>query len=357
MTKTQPWRILHPIDVLLIFIPVSAFLYYSHGNFTAVFVTAALSIIPLTRLMASATGIIAARVSNTASALFNATFGNAVELFIAIFALQRGLVDLVKASIVGSILINVLLLVGLSMIAGGLKYKEQRFNKDSAGLSSTMLIIVVIGMALPSVHSMINHDSHQAMTMSRAVSVILGIMYALSLIYMLVTHRHLFIVQHEAKLPEERRGSANVAVAVLLISIVLVGFESNMLVGAVEPLTKETGLSEAFVGLVFIALLTNVPEHLSAITFARKDNMTLSLEIGLNSATQIALFVVPILVLISISFTHGSLDLVFTPFQLAAVMITAIIANALSPDGICHWLEGAQLVAIYVLIATAFVFV
>ena len=159
MTKTQSWRILHPIDVLLIFIPVSAFLYYSHSNFTAVFITAALSIVPLTRLMASATGVLAARVSNTASALFNATFGNAVELFIAIFALQRGLVDLVKASIVGSILINVLLLVGLSMIAGGLKYKEQRFNKDSAGLSSTMLIIVVIGMALPSVHSMINHDS------------------------------------------------------------------------------------------------------------------------------------------------------------------------------------------------------
>jgi Ca2+:H+ antiporter len=135
-----------------------------------------------------------------------------------------------------------------------------------------------------------------------------------------------------------------VAVAVLLISTVLVAFESNMLVGAVEPLMEETGLSMAFIGLVPIALLTNVLEHLSAISFARKDNMTLSLEIGLNSATQIALFVVPILVLVSIGFSQGSLDLVFTPFQLAAVMITAIIANALSPDGICHWLEGAQLV-------------
>ncbi len=357
MTKAQPWHIFHPLDVLLIFIPVSAVLYYSNANYTAVFIAAALSIIPLTRLMASSTGIIAARVSNTASALFSATFGNAVELFIAIFALQRGLFELVKASIVGSILVNVLLLVGLSMIAGGLKYKEQRFNKDSAGLSSTMLIIVVIGMALPSVHSMINNDSGQAMTMSRAVSVILGIMYALSLIYMLVTHRHLFVVQHEVKPPKDKWGSAPVAVAVLLTSTVLVAFESNMLVGTVEPLMEETGLSMAFIGLVPIALLTNVPEHLSAISFARKDNMTLSLEIGLNSATQIALFVVPILVLVSIGFSQGSLDLVFTPFQLAAVLITAIIANALSPDGICHWLEGTQLVAIYVLIATAFVFV
>ena len=356
MTKVQPWRIFHPIDVLLIFIPVSAALYYSHGNFTAVFITAALSIIPLTRLMASSTSVIATRVSNTASALFNATFGNAVELFVAVFALQRGLVDLVKASIVGSILINVLLLVGLSMIAGGLKYKEQRFNKDSAGLSSTMLIIVVIGMALPSVYWMIEGDSQQAMTMSRAVSVILGIMYALSLIYMLVTHKHLFEVQHEIRQPWYRQRSPAPAVAVLLVATFLVGFESNMLVGTVEPLMEETGLSEAFIGLVVIALLTNIPEHLSAISFARKDNMTLSLEIGLNSATQIALFVVPVLVLVSIGFSQGSLDLVFTPFQLAAVMITAIIANAISPDGICHWLEGAQLVAIYVLIATAFVF-
>jgi Ca2+:H+ antiporter len=357
MTSAPPWRVLHPVDILLFFVPISAALYYTHGNSTAVFVTAALAIVPLTRLMASSTGVIAQRVSNTASALLNATFGNAVELFIAIFALQRGLVDLVKASIVGSILINVLLLVGLSMIAGGLKYKEQRFNKDSAGLSSTMLIIVVMGMALPSVYSMMHEGSQDAMTMSRAVSVVLGIMYALSLVYMLVTHRHLFIVQHDTKTAEERRGSANVAVAVLLVAAVLVGFESNMLVGTVEPLVVETGLSEAFIGLVFIALLTNVPEHLSAITFARKDNMTLSLEIGLNSATQIALFVVPILVLISIGFAGGSLDLVFTPFQLAAVLITAIIANALSPDGVCHWLEGTQLVAIYVLIAIAFVFV
>jgi len=357
MTKTQPPHVLHPVDLLLIFVPISASLHYAHVNQTAVFITVALSIIPLTRLMAWSTGIIGARVSNTASALLNATFGNAVELLIAIFALQRGLIDLVKASIVGSILINVLLLVGLSMIAGGLKYKQQSFNKDSAGLSSTMLIIVVVGMALPSIYSMVNHDSGQAMTMSRAVSVILCIVYALSLIYMLVTHRHLFVVQHEVKPAKDKWGSAYVAAGVLVVSTTVVGLESNMLVGAVEPLVEETGLSQSFIGLVLIALLTNVPEHLSAMGFARKDNMTLSLEIGLNSATQIALFVAPILVLVSISFSQGSLDLVFTPFQLAAVLITAIIANALSPDGICHWLEGAQLVAIYLLIATAFAFV
>lgn len=357
MTKIQPWRLFHPIDILLLFIPLSAIFYYLHVSNTAVFISAALSIVALTRLLATSTGIIATQVSNTASALMNATFGNAVELFIAIFALRRGLVELVKASIIGSILINVLLLIGLSMIAGGLKYKQQKFNKDSAGLSSTMLIIVVAGLTLPSLYSMIEHNGVQAMTMSRAVSVILGIMYLLSMLYMLVTHRHLFVVQHDVKQPANKRKGVGFAIAVLLASTVLIGFESNMLVGTVEPVIVQTGLTETFIGLVFIALLTNVPEHLSAVSFARKDNMTLSLEIGMNSATQIALFVVPILVLVSAGFSQGSLDLVFTPFQLAAVVVTAIIANALSPDGICHWLEGAQLVAIYTLIATSFYFI
>jgi Ca2+:H+ antiporter len=324
-------------------------------NSIAVFTTAALSIVALTRLLATSTGIIATQVSNTASALINATFGNALELFIAIFALHRGLVAMVKASIVGSIIINVLLLVGLAMIAGGLKYKQQKFNKDSAGLSSTMLIIVVVGLALPSLYNMIEGRPSQAM--SQGVSVILGVMYLLSLFYMFVTHKHLFEVERTVREPKEGRRSSVPAAAILLGSTILVGFESHVLVSTVEPLMAQTGLTQMFIGLVFIALLANIPEHLSAIGFARRNNVTLSLEIGLNSATQIALFVVPILVLTSSAFMNPPLDLVFTPFELAAVMMTAIIANALSPDGVCHWFEGAQLVAIYLLIATAFYFI
>ncbi len=354
MAKQNSGRVFQYIDILLIFIPISAVLHYLHISNVSVLLTAALAIVALTHLMASSTAIIAAHVSNTVSALLNATFGNAVELFIAIFALHSGLVDMVKASIVGSIVINVLLLIGLAMIAGGLKYKEQKFNKDSAGLSSTMLIIVVVGIALPSVYGMMQGESTAAM--SEAVSVILGIIYLLGLLYMLVTHKHLFVVEHVAEEPKVGRRFPGAAVTILLASTLLVGFESNLLVSTIEPVILQTGLTETFIGLVFISLLTNVPEHLSAISFARRNNMTLSLEIGLNSATQIALFVVPILVLVSHTWMNVPLNLVFTPFELAAVMITAIIANAISPDGVCHWLEGAQLVAIYLLIATAFYF-
>jgi Ca2+:H+ antiporter len=217
-----------------------------------------------------------------------------------------------------------------------------------------MLIIVVVGIALPSVYGMMDGESTAAM--SEAVSVILGIIYLLGLLYMLVTHRHLFMVEHVAQQPRTGRRFTRAPVAILLGSTLLVGFESNLLVSTIEPVMFQTGLTETFIGLVFISLLSNVPEHLSAISFARKNNMTLSLEIGLNSATQIALFVVPILVLVSHVWITEPFNLAFTPFELAAVMITAIIANAISPDGVCHWLEGAQLVAIYLLIATAFYF-
>ncbi len=320
-----------------------------------VFVTSTLAIVALTHLLASSTGIIAAQVSNTVSALLNATFGNAVEFFVAIFALHEGLVEMVKASIVGSIIINVLLLIGLAMFFGGLKYKEQRFNKDSAGLSSTMLIVVVAGLALPSLYNLI--EKQPAEKMSQTVSVILGIIYVLSLVYMLVTHRHLFMVERDVPETREHWWSTRSAVVVLLGATLLVGFESHMLVGTIEPVTHQMGLSQTFVGLVFIALLANIPEHLSAISFARQNNMTLSLEIGMNSATQIALFVVPVLVLLSHAFMGNTLNLVFTPFELVAVVVTCIIANALSPDGISHWLEGIQLVGVYLVIAVAFYFI
>ncbi|OGO02275.1 MAG: calcium/proton exchanger [Chloroflexi bacterium RBG_13_54_8] len=350
----RSWRELHFTDILLVFIPISAALYYLHVSNASAFVTTALAIVALTHRMVSSTAIIAAQVSNTVSALLNVTFGNAVEFFIAIFALRSGLVEMVKASMVGSITISVLLLIGLAMMSGGLKYKEQRFNKDSAGLSSTMLIIVVIGLAMPSLYSMIEGQPRQSM--SQAVSVILGAIYILGLVYMLVTHTHLFMVERHPPHAIEVRKSTRAQVAILLISTLLLTFECHILVGTVEPLIRQTGLTETFIGLVVIALITNIPEHLSAITFARQDNMTLSLEIGMNSATQIALFVVPVLVLLSPTFMEDSLNLVFTPLQLAALMITGIIANFISSDGVCHWLEGAQLIAVYLIIATAFYF-
>ncbi len=354
MTKqSHRWRF-HFLDVFLVFIPISLVLDYLHVSVILSFLASAAALAALTYLMTETTAIIARRVSGTISALFKATFGNAVEFFVAIFALQNGLVELVKASIVGSIIINVLLLIGLAMFAGGLKYKEQRFNKDAAGIASTMLIIVVVGLALPSIYSMV--VGKPAEVMSVAVSIILGTIYVLGIVYSLWTHKHLFIVEREAADDDHGRWSSRAAVAILLGSTLLTGLESSVLVHAIEPLVSTTGITQKFMGLVFIAMLTNIPDHLSAINFARRNNITLSLEIGMGSATQMALFVVPVLVLISSAVTGNTLNLVFGPFELAAVVITAMIANSISPDGVCHWLEGAQLIAIYLLIATAFYF-
>jgi Ca2+:H+ antiporter len=345
----------HVLDVFLIFIPVSILLYYLHIHPVLSFLATGAAIIGISHIIIEATGIVAQHVSSTISALINATFGNAIEFFIAIFSLRQGLVELVKASIVGSIMLNVLFLIGLAMLLGGLKYKEQRFNKDSAGLSSTMLIIMVAGLVLPSMYSIL--AGKPAHAMSLAVSIVFGIVYLLSLLYTLVTHKHLFIVERETPAgPSFRPWTLGTAIVLLLIAIGLGSFESYLLVERVTPLISRLNLTQTFVGLVIIAILTNLPEHISAVGFARRNNMTLSLEIGMSSALQIALFVVPILVLLSTTISGNPLDLVFTPFSLIALVMTAMIANYVSTDGRCHWLEGVQLIAVYVLIAIGFYF-
>jgi Ca2+:H+ antiporter len=347
---------LHFMDGLLIFVPLTIALYYLNVPSLITFLSSAIAVAGLSHVIVEATGIIAQRASNTVSALINATFGNAIEFMIAIFSLRQGLVELVKASIIGSIMINVLLLIGLSMLVGGLKYKEQKFNKDSAGVSSTMLIIVVVGLVLPSMFQLVEGRSVPAMSIS--VSIVLGIVYILSLIYTLITHKHLFIVEREVSVkPQQHRWPFTTAMVALLISIGLASFVSDILVKTINPVISSAHLTEQFVGLVIVALLTNIPEHISAVIFARKNNMTLSLEIGMSSALQIALFVVPILVILSTAVTGTTLDLVFGPFALASLVITAMIANYISSDGVCHWLEGAELTAVYVLIAIAFYFI
>jgi Ca2+:H+ antiporter len=346
----------HILDAFLLFIPLSAAFYYLHVHPLPTFITTAAAIVGISHVIIETTGIIAQRTSSTISALINATFGNVFEFFIAIFALRAGLVDMVKASIIGSIILNVLLLIGLSMLAGGLKYKEQQFNKESAGLSSTMLIIVVAGLVLPSIYSLlVDNPTH---TLSLAVSVVLGIIYLLGLLYTLVTHKHLFVVERGSPATTHYRPwPLPVAIVLLLIAVALGSFESSLLVNTITENINNIGVNQFFLGLVVIAIITNLPEHVSAIAFARQNNMTLSLEIGMSSALQIALFVAPVLVLVSSSLTGVPLNLEFSPFSMAALVMTAMIANYVSTDGVCHWVEGAQLIAVYILIAIAFFFI
>ncbi len=344
------------MDLLLVFVPVSITLFYLNVNAVVTFIAEGIAIIGISGIIIETTGIIAHRVSNAVSALINATFGNAIEFLIAVFSLRNGLVELVKASIVGSIMLNVLLLIGLSMVFGGLKYKEQKFNKDSAGLSSTMLMIAVVGLGMPSLYNLLSDKPTHALSLS--VSIVMGVIYLLGLLYTLVTHKHLFTVEREAPTatPRYHRWSLSTAIACLVLAIGMAGFVSYILVETVTPNIGRMGFSQTFLGLIVIAILTNIPEHISALSFARKNNMTLSLEIGMSSALQIALFVVPVLVLLSTTLTGIPLDLEFSTFAVVSLFMTAMIANYIGSDGVCHWLEGAQLITVYLLIAIAFYF-
>ena len=338
--------------LLFIFIPLSIWLNRINFNPIVVAIVAILAIVPVTRLMAKSTEELSMRTSPIVGSLLNATFGNAIEFMIAIFAIKAGLVEMVKASLAGSIVLNILSLIGLSMIFGGIKYREQTFNRDAAGVASTMLLVAVAGLSLPTIYSVITGKS--TVVMSYAVSITLGITYLLSVVFVLITHRHLFEARRDVT--EEPTWGIPRAVSVLILTAVLAAVESEVLVNGLHMIIKTTNLREVFVGMVLIAMITNIPEHLAAIRYGLKDNITLSLEIGMNSAIQIALFVAPILVLVS-PLLGTQLSLSFAPFQMVAMILTVMIINYIGSDGICNWLEGVQLLAVYIIIGIAIYFI
>ena len=346
---------------MLIFIPISIYFALFTDNKTMTFITSILSIIPLARFMGYATKEISLQTNPTVSGLFSATFGNAIELIIAIIALSKGLALVVQASIIGSIIGNMLLLVGLSIFFGGLKYKNQRFNNETTAVSSTMLIIVIAGLSIPSVYNFLFNvnimkgENHSQM-LSIAVAVVLAVIYIAGLIFSLRTHKDLFDASDEMKATHEKvTMSVRLAAFILLLSIVIVSIESEFLVTGIEDAAKTIGITQTFIGIVIIAIITNIAEKTTAVHFARADKLDVSIEIGLSSAIQIALFVVPILLLISQIFGFN-FSLVFTPFEILALILAVLIVNYLSADGRCNWLEGAQLISVYSIIAIAFFF-
>jgi Ca2+:H+ antiporter len=345
------WSWLFPY-ALLIFIPVSIILNYLKVNPAAVFISTILAVIPVVALMARSTEDLSRHSGTLVASLLNVTFGNAFEIIIGIFAIRAGLIEMVKASLVGSIVFNLLMVVGFSMFAGGLKYKEQRFNRSSVGVSSSMLLIAVAGLAMPTLYSALTGKSTQVM--SEVVAATLGVTYVLSLVFALFTHRHLFRTQRSAD--EQAGWSRRKALIVLFVTVILAAMESEILVGNVHSIIDSTGISQIFVGLVVIGIVGNIPEIMTAVSFGLKDKITQSLEIGMNSATQIALFAIPILVFAS-PLLGVNLSLAFAPFQLVAMVLAVMIINYLGSDGVCNWLEGVQLLAVYVIIAIAFYFI
>jgi Ca2+:H+ antiporter len=356
-TLVQKLRIGKLFYWFLLFIPISLFSALVIQNDTLTFVTCILAIIPLARILGYTTKEISLQSNPTVSGLFSATFGNAIELIIAIIALSAGLVEVVRASLIGSIIGNILLLVGVSIFAGGLQYKNQRFNNQSIAVSSTMLIIVVAGLAIPSIYAILNPVDPHNQILSSAVAVVMALIYLAGLVFSLRTHKDLFDASDEMKASAEKPTmSRKLAALILLIVICIVSLESEFLVKTIEQAAVTIGISQMFIGIVVIAIITNIAEISTAVHFSIENKVDVSIEIGLSSAIQIALFVVPILMLVSQIFNFG-FSLVFTPFEILAVIIAVLIVNYLSGDGRCNWLEGAQLISVYLIIAIAFFFV
>jgi Ca2+:H+ antiporter len=304
--------------------------------------------------MGEATEEIAAHTGPKIGGFLNATFGNATELIICIFALKAGLFDVVKASIAGSVLGNILLVLGASMLAGGLKHKVQRFNKKAVETSMSMLFFSIIGLSIPAIftHTV---DSELLTTkyegFSVGVALLMFIVYILSMVFSFYTHKDIFGTDHE-EVAEETKWSLKKSIGILVLTTILIAFESEFLVGSVEPMTHSLGLNEMFVGIILIPIIGNAAEHSTAVVMAMKNKMDIAVEIAIGSCLQIILFVAPVLVFLSLLFQPMSI--IFNEFELMALIASAFIAVRVVNDGESNWLEGAQLLIVYIIIGMAF---
>ena len=343
--------------ILLVFIPVTIAGKLMGMSDPMLFVCSSLAIIPLAGVMGKSTDDIACFCGQKIGGLLNATFGNATELIIAFVAMKAGLFDVVKASLAGSVIGNILLVLGLSMLVGGMKHKIQTFNKNSINITSSMLLLSVLGLSIPAIftHALPEESlTAQYEGLSIIVAVLMLIVYIMQFVFSFVTHRSLY---EETVPDEEENHNASLprAIIILIASTAAIAVISEIFVGTVEPMAESAGLSKTFVGIILVPIIGNAAEHSSAIIMAIKDKMNASIEIALGSSLQIILFVVPVLTLLSLFFTPMSI--VFTPFELVSVTGAVLIANRVASDGESNWLEGLQLVTVYIMIGAAFFFV
>ena len=348
----RPPRWLSWRTLLLLAVPASMLLgYVLHAPAVWIFFTACLGVLPLAGYMGEATEHLAHRTGPTIGGLLNATFGNAAELIIAIVALRAGLVELVKASITGSILGNLLLILGLALVAGGLKRRELRFNRVNAGMSAGMLALAVAALVFPALFHSLHPEKAarlEELRMSEAVSVILLATYGCSLLFTLKTHRRLF--GGEAHPLDGPVWGVGKAVLVLAAATVGVAVESELLVHAATEATETLGLSPVFLGLIVIPIIGNAAEHAAAVMLSRKGQIDLGLQIALGSSTQVALLVAPILVFAGLLLGQD-MNLVFTPFEVLALGLATVVTAIITLDGESHWFEGVQLLAVYGMVA------
>jgi Ca2+:H+ antiporter len=343
------------LNWLLILVPIPIVADLVLHQHLLVFIAAAGAIIPLAGLIGKGTEELALHAGPRVGGLLNATFGNVTELIIAFFLILKGEIDVVKASLTGSILGNLLLVLGLSFLVGGLKHREQHFNPQAAGVHSTSLVLAVIGLLMPALFVLTTgqHDFVEREVVSGVVAGVLMLLYVAALVFTMVTHEHLF---HTPTEDERANWSVRTALMVLLAATAVVALESELLVGALESALKDIGLSKFFVGLILVPIIGNAAEHSSALVFALRNKLDVTLEIAIGSSTQIALFVAPVLVFLSLAVGHP-MDFVFTTFEVAAVGLSTLIVAFISLDGRTNWLEGTQLLGAYAIMAISFFFV
>jgi Ca2+:H+ antiporter len=357
----------HPLDWLLVLFPVAVAVWYLGADDPWIFVASGVAIVPLAGLMGRATESLAARLGSGVGGLLNATFGNAAEMVIAFVALLQGprMYPLVKASITGSIIGNVLLVLGLSMLAGGLYHKQQRFNRTSASMGATLLTLATVGLLIPTLfyhvfaasRPLSTEQSETVEFLSEEIAVILAGVYLLSLVFTFVTHRGLLSTTDDADTSGDEPPEWGRATAIVVLTAATVGVAvmSELLVHSVENTAAALGMSTVFVGVIIVAIVGNAAEHSTAVVVAIKNKMDLSFTIAVGSGIQIALFVAPMLVFASMAMGHDRpLDLHFTPMEIVAVVIAIMVLAQVSQDGETHWLEGVMLLAVYAVLALAF---
>lgn len=344
------------LNVLLIFAPVAILGRILGWSPTIVFITSALAVIPTAGLLGQATEELAVHTGPRVGGLLNATLGNAAELIITLFAIRAGLLELVKASITGSILGNILLVMGLSILAGGLKNGVQRFDRTQAGANAVQLILAVLALMIPSLFFFAHTETTGPVeSLSIGTAIAMLVIYMLGLLFAFRFTNPEPELGHEAQAAHGGGWPIRKSVLYLIGSTVLIAVLSEVLVGAVEPTVAALGVSEFFIGIIVVPLVGNVAEHLVAVQTAIKNKMELSMAVSLGSSLQIALFVAPVLVFVSI-LMGNPLTLVFNQFEIVALFAGSIIAAFVAMDGESNWLEGAQLLALYVILALAFFF-
>ncbi|MEW6511284.1 MAG: calcium/proton exchanger [Bacteroidota bacterium] len=351
------------VQWLLACVPLAAVLHYAApAEQTLIFIVSCIAVIPLAGWLGTATEHLAERTGEGIGALLNATFGNAAELIIALAAIRAGLHDVVKASITGSVIGNILLVMGAAFLAGGLKHRHQTFNPVAARTQATTLTLASVALIMPAMFHHFGGRFARAREadLSMEISLVLIATYALTLLFTLRTHKQLFVGEPEpARAVEEGHHAPwplARSLAILAVATVLIAWISEILVGSIEHAAESFGMTSVFVGVIVVAIIGNAAEHSTAITVAMKNRMDLSYGIAIGSSIQVALFVAPMLVFASHLIGPQPMDLVFTPLEVVAIALSILIIEQVASDGQSNWLEGVQLLSVYMILGIVFYF-